>query len=166
MSSTRLIRPSFFSNASGNTTTVTGGKISEDAAEVCCEQIPARSLFQHDGTRPHIVSFVRDFLCIEFPKRWIGRKCPLEWIPRCPGRTPCEFVVRAILKTRCLQLNPCDLSKLEESICTDCSKVGEMMQQIIREACNRGLRPRPATEACDRSLRPRLAEVSSEGVES
>lgn len=96
------------------------------------------------------------FCASSFLTEWIGRKCPLEWTPCCSEHT-CEFVMGAILKARCMQLNPCDLSKLKERICTDCSKVMEMMLLSIREAWNRGLQPRPATEDCNRGQRPRSA---------
>ncbi|GBL80159.1 hypothetical protein AVEN_29144-1 [Araneus ventricosus] len=49
------------------------------------------TMFQHDGSRRHWGSLVRDFLDETFPDRWIGRDGPTPWPPRSPDITPLDF---------------------------------------------------------------------------
>ncbi|KAG5892168.1 hypothetical protein JTB14_026406 [Gonioctena quinquepunctata] len=46
---------------------------------------------QQDGAPPHYARDVREFLNNCFPRRWIGRRGPIEWPPRSPDLTPLDF---------------------------------------------------------------------------
>ena len=47
--------------------------------------------FQHDGAPPHYGHYVRQWLCENFPRKWIGRRGPIEWPARSPDLTPPDF---------------------------------------------------------------------------
>ena len=46
--------------------------------------------FQQDKV-PNCSTDVRAQLDEKFPKRWIGRRGPIEWTARLPDLTPCDF---------------------------------------------------------------------------
>ncbi len=111
MSSTGLIGPFFFRDASGNTTTVTGENYLKMLQEFAVPQLQARNdlanvFFQQDGAPPHFARLMRDFLSIKIPNQWIGRRGPLVWAPPSPDLTPCDFFCGAISKARCMPLSP------------------------------------------------------------
>jgi hypothetical protein len=46
--------------------------------------------FQQDGTPPHYLEEVREYLNTCFPGR-VGRAAPIAWPPRYPDLTPLDF---------------------------------------------------------------------------
>jgi hypothetical protein len=44
--------------------------------------------FQQDGSHPHYLGEVREWLNTRFPGRWIGRAAPVAWPPRSPDLPP------------------------------------------------------------------------------
>lgn len=69
------------------------------------ESEPANFIWQQDGAPPHWSLFVRDWLNVEVPDRWIGRHGPddrvlLPWPPRSPDITPCDFFLWGFVKDR------------------------------------------------------------------
>lgn len=47
--------------------------------------------FQQDGAPPHYAASVRQYLNLQYPGRWIGRRGPMEWPARSPDLTPLDF---------------------------------------------------------------------------
>ena len=47
-------------------------------------------LFMQDGLPSHFKLTVRAWLDEIFPNRWIGRRGPVEWVPRSPDLTPLD----------------------------------------------------------------------------
>ncbi len=50
-----------------------------------------RLYFQQDGAPVHYALDVRAWLDSKFKNRWIGRRGPINWPPRSPDLTPCDF---------------------------------------------------------------------------
>lgn len=48
-------------------------------------------LFQQDRAPAHFVVDVRQYLDQHFPNRWIGRGCPIRWVPRSPDLTSLDL---------------------------------------------------------------------------
>jgi hypothetical protein len=62
-------------------------------------------IFQQDGAPPHFLNGVREWLNDFVPYRWIGRRGPndlvfLQWPPRSPNLTPCDFFLWGYVKDR------------------------------------------------------------------
>lgn len=55
-------------------------------------------IFQQDGAPPHWRLDVRQCLDRHFPQRWIGRGGPIQWPPRSPDITPCDFFLWGYIK--------------------------------------------------------------------
>ncbi|XP_066141312.1 uncharacterized protein [Euwallacea fornicatus] len=58
--------------------------------------------FMQDGAPPHYTLNVRQYLNNTFPRRWIGRgnDAPVQWPPRSPDLTPCDFFLWGFLKSK------------------------------------------------------------------
>ena len=64
-------------------------------------QLSAHDLiFQQDGTRPYFTREVRDDLNKHLPKKWIGRRGPIELPPKSQDLTPMNFFVWGYLKNK------------------------------------------------------------------
>ena len=95
ISSRGIVGPHFFD---GNATAANYLFMLED------EVLPAlqtrsdlsRLIWQQDGASPHYGKNVRDFLDATFCI-WIGRHGTIEWPPRSPDLTPCDFSMWAII---------------------------------------------------------------------
>ena len=57
-------------------------------------------IFQRDGAPPHYGTVVREWLNEKFVGRWIGRRGRIEWPPRSPDLSPCDFFLWGVLKER------------------------------------------------------------------
>ena len=98
ISSTRLIAigPYFFKEENGHAATVTGVNYLQMLKNFFVPQLSQvadmdKVIFQQDGAPAHYSTDVRSFLDETFPDRWIGRRGPIEWAPRSPDLTPCDF---------------------------------------------------------------------------
>lgn len=58
--------------------------------------------FLQDGAPPHYSNEVREYLCRQYPGRWIGRgrDAPISWPPRSPGLTPMDFCFWGFMKEK------------------------------------------------------------------
>ncbi|EFN65261.1 hypothetical protein EAG_12343, partial [Camponotus floridanus] len=50
-------------------------------------------IFQQDGTEPHNVRIVTNFLNNEFPGCWMSRYGPIRWRARSPDLNPLDFLL-------------------------------------------------------------------------
>ena len=55
--------------------------------------------YQQDGAPPHFSRAVRDTLNIMFPRRWVGRRGPVNWPARSPDLTPLDFFLWGHMKS-------------------------------------------------------------------
>lgn len=83
--------------------------------------------FMLDGAPPHFSREVRDFLNNTYPDKWIGRGGPIEWPPRSPDLTPCDFYLWGYIKS---QVYSHEINSREQ------------LWQLIEETCN-GIRNDP-----------------------
>ena len=72
-------------------------------------------IWQQDGAPPHYGKIVRDYLDDSF-ERWIGRRGTVEWPPRSPDLTPCDFSLWRIIKDRVYVKNPRNMNHLKTLI--------------------------------------------------
>ena len=75
--------------------------------EFCVPELSAvanmqQVIFQQDGTPAHYSREVRVFLDEQFPDQWIGHRGPMEWAPRSPDLTPCDFFLVGLHQVKSL----------------------------------------------------------------
>jgi len=88
--------------------------------------------WQQDGAPPHWAITVRNFLNETFGKRWIGRSGPIQWPPRSPDLTPCDFYFWGHLKSLVYKNRPESLDALRMKIRNCCR---ELPLQGIKNSC-------------------------------
>jgi len=54
--------------------------------------------FQHDGAHKHYIWHVKEYLHELLHNCWLGHVRPLEWPPRVPDLTPCDYYLLGHLK--------------------------------------------------------------------
>ncbi|CAF1432800.1 unnamed protein product, partial [Rotaria sordida] len=69
-------------------------------------------IWQQDGAPPHYGQIVRDYLDDTF-LQWIGRRGTVEWPPRSPDLTPCDFSQWGMIKDRVYAQQPRDVNHLK-----------------------------------------------------
>lgn len=92
-----------------------------------------RYVFQHDGAPPHWSRAVRDWLDEHFPNRWIGRRGNyLEWPPRSPDLTVCDFFLWGYIKNKVYATRIRNLDELEQAIV---NAFHQLQPDVIGRAC-------------------------------
>ena len=81
------------------------------------------SFFQHDGAPPHYGLIVRQWLDVQLPGHWIGRRGPEEWPPRSPDLTPMDFYLWGHLKQLVYAEKIRDVHHLQQRIMLCCSEI-------------------------------------------
>jgi hypothetical protein len=90
-----------------------------------------RLYFQQDGAPAHYAVNVRAWLDLKFKNRWIGRRGPIEWPPRSPDLTPCDFFLWGYLKDRVYSMKYRTLEELKVRIREACATVTpEMCKRV------------------------------------
>ena len=90
--STGLLGPYFFDD------TVTGEKYLHMLKSFAIPQVdPENDVWMQDGAPPHYSNVVREYLNQTF-NTWIGRRGTIDWPPRSPDLTPCDYSVWGIMK--------------------------------------------------------------------
>lgn len=89
-------------------------------------------LFMQDGAPPHWSLAVREFLGETFGANWIGRDGPIQWPPRSPDLTPCDFFLWGFLKDLVYRKKPRSLNELRQSIIDSCSQI---TKEMCKKAC-------------------------------
>ena len=105
MSSVGLIGPYFFKKENGDAANVNGVNYLHMLQNFFVPQLAQvadmnEAIFQQDGAPAHYSRDVRSFLNEKIPDHWIGRRGPVEWAPRSPDLTPCDFFFWGYVKSR------------------------------------------------------------------
>jgi transposase len=96
-------------------------------------------IWQQDGAPPHYAQIVRDYLGDTFVE-WIGRRGSVEWPPRSPDLTPCDFSLWGIIKDRVYAQTPRDVNRLKTLIEEQFKLLNdniELCQSICRSVADR-----------------------------
>ena len=72
-------------------------------------------VWMQDGAPAHYATSVRNFLDEKFTT-WIGRRGRVEWPPRSPDLTPCDFALWGTMKDKVYHTRPRNLQDLKERI--------------------------------------------------
>jgi hypothetical protein len=79
--------------------------------------LQADMIFMQDGAPPRWGKSVRCWLNEHFPGRWIGRGSPtIQWPPRSPDLTPCDFFLWGFIKSKVYSTRPADIPELKRRI--------------------------------------------------
>lgn len=92
-----------------------------------------RLTYQHDGAPAHYALDIRTWLDEKFPRRWIGRRGPIEWPARSPDLTPCDFFLWGYLKEKVYRHRPSTIDELRERIAQCCT---EISPDLLATVCN------------------------------
>lgn len=80
---------------------------------------PRENLFQQDAAPPHTALITRNWLNNNFHNQWIGKFAPapsLNFPPRSPDLTPCDFCFWGMLKPKVYATRPETLEELQREI--------------------------------------------------
>lgn len=89
--------------------------------------------FMQDGAAPHYALSVRNRLTEIFPRRWIGRRGPVEWPPRSPDLTPMDYSIWGFVKSQVYYDPPTSLDDLKFRITEALNSItAEMSDNILR----------------------------------
>lgn len=96
------------------------------------------AFFQQDGAPPHYGAVVREWLNENFGGRWIGRRGPIEWPPRSPDLSPCDFFLWGVMKDRVYGRNPRSIEELKDAITTEISAIDvNLCKTVCRSVTDR-----------------------------
>lgn len=97
-----------------------------------------RLFFMQDGAPPHWAREVRSWLDMKFPERWIGRGGPVDWPPRSPDLTPCDFFLWGVLKEKVYAMEPKTIEDLKKAITTALHALTvELCEKVCHSVANR-----------------------------
>ncbi len=91
-------------------------------------------IWQQDGAPPHYGKVVRDFLDDTFAQ-WIGRRGTIEWPPRSPDLTPCDFSLWGIVKDRVYAQNPRDINHMKALTTEEFASLNDDIE-LCQTICN------------------------------
>jgi hypothetical protein len=93
---------------------------------------PEDIIWQQDGAPPHCGLVVMALLNARFGNFWIGRDGPIQWPPRSPDLTICDFFIGGTLKNWFYATEPRTLDELRQAIVTSWWR---FTQQMCENAC-------------------------------
>lgn len=94
--------------------------------------------FQQDGAPPHYAFQVRNLLNQTLPRRWIGRRGPIEWPARSPDLSPLDYFFWGYLKNNVYKTRPNDINELTQRILHEAAEIpAEMLQNVMNGYYNR-----------------------------
>lgn len=93
---------------------------------------------QQDGAPPHYAREVRNYLDLMFPRRWIGRRGPVEWPPRSPDMTPLDYFLWGYLKSKVFMNRPNNIDDLQHRIIQEIRQISpQMVHNVQKEFVSR-----------------------------
>ena len=84
-----------------------------------------RMWLQQDGALPHFALIEREFLNLNFNKRWIGRGGPFEWPPCSPDLPSPDFFLWGYIKNVVFAQRPTTREDLMERIRRACAAISQ-----------------------------------------
>ena len=96
-------------------------------------------IFQQDGAPACYGKVVREWLNEKFGERWIGRRGFIEWPPRSPDLSPCDFFLWGVLKDRVYRRKPRSIEELKNAITTEISEINSNLCRLVTDRLRRFL---------------------------
>ena len=98
-----------------------------------------RQFFQQDGAPPHFSLAAGGLLNHHLPRRWIGRRGHIEWPPRSPDLTVCDFFLWGALRDKVYRHRPKTRQQLAKTIEDEIRRFtdGEMFSNSYRSFLQR-----------------------------
>ena len=94
--------------------------------------------FQQDGATAHTARSSMALLREHFSGRLISLRGDLEWPPRSPDLTPCDFFLWGYLKSRVFNNRPRTLDDLKTNIREEVANIPvDMLERVMRNTRNR-----------------------------
>ena len=126
----QVIGPFFFSDTVNGETYL---KMLENKLTSALSILNGRTIwFMQDGAPAHYATSVREWLNVNFPYKWIGRRGPVEWAPRSPDLNPLDFAFWGYLKAQVYKVKIRDLHHLQERIESECRNIDpDMLHRVV-----------------------------------
>ena len=108
-----------------------------DIVQELGEEVARRCWFMQDGAPAHTATASRELVQGMFPDHVVGRYLAIEWPPRSPDLTPCDYFLWGFIKDRVYrhELGPVNsLVDLMQRIVTEFQWIRENAMQQVREA--------------------------------
>ena len=99
-----------------------------------------RFWWAQDGAPPHQTVAVSTWMIEVFGRKIIALNHPIEWPPRSPDLTPCDFFLWGYLKSRVYQTPPNDLIDLRDRIVREAEAIRgnpRMVKRAVRDMVRR-----------------------------
>lgn len=94
--------------------------------------------FMQDGAPAHYAVTVRNALDHHFSERWIGRRGPIEWSPRSPDLTPCDFFLWGYMKDKVYAKCPKTINQLKSYISAEMASIStDLCETVCRSVPHR-----------------------------
>lgn len=134
---TDVIGPYFFQDDNGNTVTVTSERYRQMITEfflpeVRRKRIPIRRVwFQQDGATAHTARISMEAIRPVFRGRIISRFGDINWPPRSPDLSMCDYFLWGYLKARVYQHKARTLEELKEAIRVEVVQIDRAMLERV-----------------------------------
>lgn len=143
ISSMGIIGPYFFENNDGNAVTVNSARYTEMINQFLTPQLnmfPGIQdwWFQQDGATPHTTRESINALQRLFPGHIISRRGNIEWPPRSPDLTACDYFLWGYLKHKVFVDKPRNIQELKIKIREEIANIPlDMLHRVIENFTNR-----------------------------
>lgn len=138
VSSIFVIGPYFFEDDNGTTVTVTSERYRQMFTEFFLpelrrKRIPIRQVwFQQDGATAHTARNSMEAIRAVFRGRIISRFGDIDWPPRSPDLSMCDYFLWGFLKSRVYQHKPRTLQELKGAIREEVEQIGRAMLERVQ----------------------------------
>lgn len=139
ITSTGVIGPYFFEDVSGRAVTVRAHNYCEMIREFLVPALQeyrgntSRVWFQQDGATCHTANVSIELLKSVFPEKLISKKGDIEWPPRSPDLSPCDYFLWGYLKSVVYDNNPNNLEQLKRNIVREINNIPRITFRRVYE---------------------------------
>lgn len=129
ITSTGIIGPYFFEDERGHAMTVRANNYCNMLADFLVPALQelqgntSRMWFQQDGATCHTARVSIELLKNVFPGKLISKRGDIEWPPRSPDLSPCDYFLWGYLKSVVYENNPTNLEQLKRNIIQESNKI-------------------------------------------
>ncbi|XP_039280434.1 uncharacterized protein LOC120350562 [Nilaparvata lugens] len=121
MSTNGIIDPYFFEDDNGHAVTVTSARYVQMLNNFLIPElrqfhVNEDTYFQQDGATSHTARVSMDLMRNLFPNRLISRNGDIQWPPRSPDLSSCDFFLWGYLKSKVFETRPATIQNLKMRI--------------------------------------------------
>jgi hypothetical protein len=152
ITSTGVVGPYFYEDERGRAVTVRAANYCDMIRDFLVPALQefrgdtSRMWFQQDGATCHTANVSIGLLKNVFPGKLISKRGDIEWPPRSPDLSPCDYFLWGYLKSVVYENNPSNLEQLKRNIIQEINKVPEVTFRRVYQNLRLRLQECQATE--------------------